>query len=121
MSTDTQNAPAPADGGMAEKLPEELLPVYHWYREQGRQLVMAAAALLLFAVNLIQDFMPISLKETQLHVRKPGLLQIIICGLNALCEIADRIHCSRDKENRKVLRYPGNTLPVLGFLYSREH
>ena len=36
MSTDTQNAPTPADGGMAEKLPEELLPVYDWYRMQGR-------------------------------------------------------------------------------------
>ena len=51
MSTDTQNAPAPVDGGMAEKLPEELLPVYDWYRTQGRQLVMAAAALLLVALG----------------------------------------------------------------------
>ena len=53
MSTDTQNAPTPADGGMAEKLPEELLPVYDWYRTQGRQLVMAAAVLLLVAVGVM--------------------------------------------------------------------
>ena len=53
MSTDTQNAPAPVDGGLAEKLPEELLPVYDWYRTQGRQLVMAAAALLLVALGVI--------------------------------------------------------------------
>ena len=51
MSTDTQNAPAPVDGGMAEKLPEELLPVYDWYRTQGRQLVMATAVLLLVALG----------------------------------------------------------------------
>ena len=53
MSTDTQNAPAPADGGMAEKLPEELLPVYDWYRMQGRQLVMAAAVLLVLALGVM--------------------------------------------------------------------
>ena len=53
MSTDTQNAPAPVDGGLAEKLPEELLPVYDWYRTQGRQLVMAAAVLLLVAVGVM--------------------------------------------------------------------
>lgn len=51
MTADTENMQTPADGGLAEKLPEELLPVYDWYRTQGRQLVMAAAVLLLAALG----------------------------------------------------------------------
>jgi predicted negative regulator of RcsB-dependent stress response len=51
MSQDTQHAQPAAEGGMAAKLPEELLPVYDWYRTQGRQLVMSAALLLLVALG----------------------------------------------------------------------
>ena len=48
----------------------------------------------LFAINLIQDLVPVPLKETHLYIRKTRFLQIFIRDLYAFSEAADRIHCS---------------------------
>ena len=53
MSTDNKKTPAPADEGLANKLPEELLPVYEWYQAQGKQLIIFAAVLLVVVLGVI--------------------------------------------------------------------
>ncbi len=52
MSQDTPiTPPAAPKGDIPEYLPEELLPVYDWYREQGKQLLFAAGFVLLVALG----------------------------------------------------------------------